>query len=407
MSKSKILTATLFASLALSAPASAQSGATRPRRVNPAPPPTTTTTTAPSRNDAAATTARSSSARPSGAASSAAAADTTRAFSLLQQKQYEAAIAEARRVTAADPKNSDGWKIAGFAALELKRYADAATDLQRALELQRAEGGEDANTSDALANAYVRAEKYAEALPLLVAATTRQGAKPDAVNFYYRGLAEVKTGKAADAERSFTEAVRLDPKNSAALFYLGRFAFERKDDDASIQFLNRATTANPQLGDAWTMLTYAYLRRAAAAQGPKAEADTLSAVRASESMLRIRTDEAAVQLHAQALINAKQYARAATALERVAANEAAQGQTLYLLGFAHTQAKNTARAAAALERAAAKMADDVNVYRLLGYNYEVLKQYAKALTAYERGLQLAPGDADFKESAERVRPFTK
>jgi tetratricopeptide (TPR) repeat protein len=403
MSTLKTLFAILLAAMTFGGAAHAQSGATRPRRVNPAPPPTPTTTSG-TTSTAPSSTARTTTTptRPA-----AAAADTKRAFSLLQQKQYEASLAEARRVTAADPKNSDGWKIAGFAGVELKRYPEAISDLKRALELQRAEGAEDPYTSDQLAKAYVLTEKYEQALPLLVAATARKDPKPDAVTYSYRGLTEVKLNKTADAERSFTEVVKLDPKNAAALFYLGRFAFERKDDAAAVNFLNRATAANPQLADAWTMLTYAYLRRAAAATGPKAEADSLSAVRASESMLKVRTDEAAVQLHAQALINAKQYVRAASALERVAAGETAEGQTLYLLGFAQTQAKATAKAAAALERAAVKMPDDANVYRLLGYNYEVLKQYAKALTAYERGLQLVPGDADFKDSAERVRPFAQ
>jgi hypothetical protein len=29
------------------------------------------------------------------------------------------------------------------------------------------------------------------------------------------------------------------------------------------------------------------------------------------------------------------------------------------------------------------------------------------LDAYQKGLSLAPGDTDFKEAAERVRPFAK
>ncbi len=382
----------------------AQSGATRPRRVNPQNQPLPTPEPA-TRADASnnSTAARTTPARAS------ASADTTRAYSLLQQKQYDAALAEARRVASADPKNSEAWKIAGFAEMELQRYAEAATSLQRALDLQRAAGEEDPKTADALAEAYIRAEKYAEALPLYVAATTRKGAKPDAITFYYRGLAEFRTGKNVEAERSFSEAIRLDPKNAASLFYLGRLAFDRKADDQAIAFLNRATTANAQLADGWTLLTYAYLRRANAAgsEGPKADADYLSAVRAGESLMRVRSDEASTQLHAQALIGAKQYARAALALEKVSASQSAQGSTLYLLGFAYTQAKNTAKAVGALERAAAKTPDDANIYRLLGYNYEVLKQYAKALTAYERGAQLAPDDAYFKESAERVRPFAK
>jgi tetratricopeptide (TPR) repeat protein len=142
------------------------------------------------------------------------------------------------------------------------------------------------------------------------------------------------------------------------------------------------------------------MRRADAATGAKADADYLSAVRASEGLIKLRTDEPATALHAQALVRAKQYLRAATALERVAANPDAQGSTLYLLGFAQSRATN-------FPKAAAKTPDDVNVYRELGYAYESSKQYAKALAAYEKGLALAPDDAYFKESAERVRPFAK
>ncbi len=406
---------TLLLLAATCAPASAQSGATRPRRVSPTPAPTPAASRAASSPDA--TNATTTNPNPSRTATrtttparagSAASADTARAFSLFQQKQYEAAAKEAKLVTAGDPSNSEAWKIAGFAEMELKRYAEAAADLQRALELQRAAGAEDANTADALATAYVRTEKFEEALPLLVAATTRAGAKPDALTFYYRGLAEYRTNKKTEAERSFSVAVKADPRNSASLFYLGRMAFERKDDPGAITFLNRATTADPRLAEGWTLLTYSYLRRAdAAGEGPKADADYLSAIRASESLLRLRSDEAATALHGQALIRAKQYARAAAALERVAAAPEVKGETLYLLGFAHTQAKNSAKAVAALERAAEKTPQDVNVYRILGYNFEVMKQYAKALSAYERGLGILPDDAELKESAARVRPFAQ
>ena len=71
------------------------------------------------------------------------------------------------------------------------------------------------------------------------------------------------------------------------------------------------------------------------------------------------------------------------------------------------QAQNFPKAIAALEQAAAKTPDNAEVYRLLGFSYESSKQYAKALAAYEKGLQLAPADAYFKESADRVRPFAK
>jgi tetratricopeptide (TPR) repeat protein len=139
----------------------------------------------------------------------------------------------------------------------------------------------------------------------------------------------------------------------------------------------------------------------------KAEADYLSAVRAGEGLIKLRTDAEAVTLFGQALIGSKQYARAAAALERASTESDATGVTFYLLGVAHSRATNFPRAIAALETAAKKTPNDVNVYRELGYAFEVTKQYSKALAAYEKGSTLAPSDPDLKESIERVKPFAK
>jgi tetratricopeptide (TPR) repeat protein len=396
--------------LTLCAAVAAQSGATRPRRVDPStnttpPPAARPTPNAPQPRPA--TTNTTAAATPAGSAS--ASGDTARAYSLLQQKQYEAAAREARAAAAADPKNSEAWKIAGFAEFYLNQFKEAASDLQRALDLQRAAKEEDAPTVDALAQSLVRSDEFERALPLLAVATSRAGAPPDATLLYYRGLAEYRTGKQADAERSFNAAVKADPKNSASLFYLGRLAYERNQTDAAIAALNRATLADPRFSEAWTLLTYAYLRRAAAAANTpaKADADYLNAVRSSDALLRVRSDEAAAALSGQALIGAKQFARAVTVLERAGANPNAQGATLYLLGVAHSRAKNMPKAIATFERAAAKTADDPNIYRELGYAYEVSKQYAKALSAYQKGAELLPDDEDFRQSIERVQPFAK
>lgn len=398
----------------------AQSGSTRPRRVNPAPtaPTASPSTSSPRAGQRSPVTADNTAAsnttvntattprrRTNNAPATASTADTSRAYELLQQKQYAAAARAAKEIAALHPNESEAWKIAGFAEMNLKQYEEAASDLQRALDLQRAASQEDANTVDALAQAYILTEKFDRALPLLVIATTRAGAPAPAGMFYYRGVAEYQTGKAAEAERSFNAAVKANPKDAASLYYLGQIAFKGGRIDDAISVLNRATLSDPRIASAWALLTTAYLRRAASATvEAKADADYLSAVRAGESLTRQRTDAEAATLFAQALIGAKQFARAATVLEKVTAGDDAKGVTLYLLGVAHSRAKNFPKAIAALERAAAKSPDDVNIYRELGYAYEISKQYPKALTAYERGAQLAPADTDFKESIERVRP---
>jgi tetratricopeptide (TPR) repeat protein len=410
--KSKYLScsvALLGLALIFAASVAAQSGATRPRRVNslPAPISSATSDESPARPVENQPVAGTKTGLPRDKVTEI--ADTSHAFSLLQGKQYAAAAREAKQLAATYPNDSEPWKIAGFAEMNLKQYQEAAADLQRALDLQRTAGKEDPYTVDLLAQAYVQTEKFELALPLLTTATTRTGAKPDAALLYFRGLAEYRTGKKADAERTFSSIVKENPRDAASLYFLGQIAYERNDLDAAISALNRATLSDARSGSAWALLTTAYLRRAAAsADTPaKADADYLNAVRAGEGLTRVKTDPAATLLFAQALIGAKQYARAATTLERSTADANTSGMMLYWLGVAHSRAKNFPKAIAALERAAAKSPDDVNVYRELGYAYEVSKQYAKALGAYQKGAELAPGDTDFQTSIERVKPYAQ
>jgi tetratricopeptide (TPR) repeat protein len=386
----------LFVALVLSSAAFAQSGATRPRRVNPQ-----------EANDEAAKQP-SPAPRANVAPAQSAGGDTTHAFTLLKAGQFADAAREAKQIAAANPNNSEAWKVAGFAELNLKQYADAASDLQKSLDLQRAAGDADPNTVDALAQSLVRSDQFERALPYLVEATSRAGAQPDAAMLYYRGLAEYQTKKPDDAARSFEAAVKADPKNAISLFYLGRIAYERGQADAAIAYLNRATTADARLAQAWQLLTLAYLRRASeAGDTPKANENYLNAVRSSDALVRLKADESSAVLSGQALIGAKQYVRAASVLETAATNPNAQGSTFYLLGVAYSRAKNFPKAISSLERAAAKTPDDVNTYSELGYAYEVSKQYAKALAAYQKGAQLAPDDPNFKESIARVTPFAK
>ena len=341
-------------------------------------------------------------------ANTVASADTKHAYLLLEQKQFAAAAKEAKDLTQQYPNDSEAWKIAGFAELNLKQYADAAKDLEKALELQRQSKQTDPNTESALGQAYVLAERYEEALPLLNAVIARNTAQPDVTMVYYRGISEYKTGKVADAEKSFNTVLKLNPKDSLSLYYLAQISLGKNDLDGAIANLNRATVNDARMTGAWALLTSAYLRRAATSSDPsKAEADYISAVRAGEGLIKLRTDAEAVTLFGQALIGSKQYARAAAALERATTAPDANGVTFYLMGVAYSRATNFPKAITALETAAKKSPDDVNTYRELGYAYEVTKQYAKAAGAYQKGLALAPNDPDLKESLERVKPFAK
>src|SRR6266403_3649556 len=331
-----------------------QAQSSRPRRVKPATKPAEDPLLRPEPTPAP--TARRSSNVPlldvqpdKPVANKVAPADTSHAYQLLQQKQFAAAAKEAKELAELHPNDSEAWKIAGFAELNLKQYADSASDLQKAIELQRAAKQEDPNTADALAQAYVLSEKFDRALPLLVTATNRRGVQPDPLMLYYRGLAEYKTGKLVDAERTFNAVVKANPKDSASLFYLAQIAVGKNDLDSAIASLNRVTVIDPRFAAAWTLLTSAYLRRAAlATDTTKSAADYLNAVRAGEGLIKVRTDAEAVTLFGQALIGSEQYSRAAAALERATLEPGAKSVTFYLLGIAQSRAKNFPKAIAAL-----------------------------------------------------------
>src|SRR5713101_8746207 len=183
------LVITFCAGLALTIGVQAQSS--RPRRVNPPDTLLGPEPKSPPATDKNAPLLDVKPAKPVGSAP--ASTDTTHAFQLFQQKQYAAAAKEAKEIATNDPGNAEAWKLAGFSEFYLKQYADASDDLQKALDLQRRASQEDSHTVDALAVSYVLAERFNQALPLLVAIIDKRGAKPDPSFLYYRGLAELKT----------------------------------------------------------------------------------------------------------------------------------------------------------------------------------------------------------------------
>src|ERR1700687_2576726 len=170
-----LLLLTMCVTLAASATIDAQGS--RPRRVNPPDTLLGPEPKSPPATDKRAPLLDVKPAKPVGNAP--VSTDTTHAYQLFQQKQYADAAKEAKQIANSDPGNAEAWKLAGFSEFYLKQYADASDDLRKALDLQRRANQEDSHTVDALAGSYVLAEGFDQALPLLVAVTARQSAKPD------------------------------------------------------------------------------------------------------------------------------------------------------------------------------------------------------------------------------------
>ena len=119
-------------------------------------------------------------------------------------------------------------------------------------------------------------------------------------------------------KRVSTQVVKLNPKDSLSLFYLAQIALAKNDLDGAIASLNRATVNDARLTGALTLLTSSYLRRAATSTDPCQSPGRLPERRACGRGLD-KTPHSwaeAITLFGQALIGSKQYARAASVLER-------------------------------------------------------------------------------------------
>jgi hypothetical protein len=93
-------------------------------------------------------------------------ANTAHAYQLLQQKQFAAAAKEAKGFPAQFPNDSEAWKIAGFAELNLKQYPAAIEDpSERQLICRRFRSRRIRTLPTPLGQAYVLSEKYDRALP--------------------------------------------------------------------------------------------------------------------------------------------------------------------------------------------------------------------------------------------------
>ncbi|MEO6392904.1 MAG: tetratricopeptide repeat protein, partial [Pyrinomonadaceae bacterium] len=252
---------------------------------------------------------------------------------LFEKGQFNESLKVARTLIAANDKDSDAWKLAGLSELNLKKYPDAVSDLEKTRDLQKAESKQDKIAEDGLAEAYFLNEQYDKALPLLTAATNRAGETPRPYLLQIRGVAELKGGKVDAAAATFAAAVKANPTDTISLFYLGKMAFEKKDYTGAIANFNRVTAINANDQAAWKYLIYSYLTRGqgASADAAKADADYLGAVRASEGLIKVNQDEDAQLLRGQALFYAKQYPQAIVALEKAATSPSVKGETLIFL----------------------------------------------------------------------------
>lgn len=239
------------------------------------------------------------------------------------QHRLHDAIQEFQKVTELAPDLAAGFVNLGAAYVESKDYRSAIGPLKRALQLN---------------------PQLVGAEQMLGYALLAQGAAEEAIPHLERahadgalGIAQLKTGKFADAVKSLEAALAKQPNDPDLLYYLGRASgllSKTTFDTLETAFADSAR-AHQALGD-----SYAALR-----QIPQAEKEYRDA-------LRLRPDTPGVHLSlGQLYATASQWPQAEAEFAAETKLQPEDAETTYRLGNALLQGGNLKEAREQLERA--------------------------------------------------------
>lgn len=125
-----------------------------------------------------------------------------------KQHQFDAAIAEYRKVTELEPSFADGFISLGQAYMENRDFASAVAPLKHALELDSTSA-----PANRLLGYSLLAQGYAaEAIPHLERVQDKTAL----------GIAQIQTGQLPEAVANLQAALAVHPNDADLLYYLGR-----------------------------------------------------------------------------------------------------------------------------------------------------------------------------------------
>jgi tetratricopeptide (TPR) repeat protein len=331
-----------------------------------------------------------------------------RAISLYTQNQYRESIVEFKKVIAEFPSHSDSWKYAGLAHFQIKEHEAAIESLTKALELKSSEGQSDIEILPALSRSHLALNHFQAAIPALEILTQKH---PEiANNHYLLGFAYANLNKLKEASVELKTAVKLDPKDSGAWYYLGVLSLKSNQLDDAITSFRNGNTADPNNLEILNLLAEALVRK-----GLK-EADVIKANTVFDEAVKIATrlkslkdDGESAELLGRIYLAAKKYTSAEMTLSRALLLTKEPPATLYFnLGFAHAQNKAWSRAAEMLLKADKLNPANVDTLNYLGFVYENLQKYPQAMDAYTKAFEASGrNNAEIKAAMDRIAESLK
>jgi tetratricopeptide (TPR) repeat protein len=271
----------------------------------------------------------------------------------------------------ADPEFTQVQYSLGVAYFNARRYDKATAPLSRALaerpgpELKRM-----------LATAWLNTKAYDKAADLL-RDDPELSANPS-LQFAY-GLALVKSDRAAEAERVFSQLIARHGDSAELSVLMGQAYAQQGEFEAARESLRRALQLQPAVAEANATLGVIYLR-----EGRLAEAE--EALRAE---LQHHPADASAQQNLAIVLDAEQRpAEAIPLLRQLIESEPERATARYLLGKILLAGGDATAALEQLEAAARQAPDDAKIRYQLGQAYQRLGRAELAEQQFELFRQL-------------------
>ena len=330
--------------------------------------------------------------------------DWAKAVSLFNQKQYREAAKEFHGVLNANPEYWQAWYYIGYSHYELKGYEDAIDSFENYIKAAGDREKEKATGYYFIGFSYYQLKQYDKAAPALqkyVSAMDGLKEKVDARARAALGRCHIFSERFADALPPLMAAAAAPEMktNAANHYYIGFAYYKLNRTDEAIASLNQSLTLDPKDPDCLSLLGDIHLARSR--QNP---ADAAKAIALGERLLAVADNERSWGLLGQAYLVDKQFAKAAPLLDKYAKAHPDNAPSWFSLGLALSRSDQFKPAEVALEHAIKLAPTNVAAMIELGYVYEADKQPEKALPVYERAFEASGRrDETARSSIQRLK----
>ena len=163
----------------------------------------------------------------------------------LQQGKTTVALDEIKQSLAADPTYAPAYNLRGLIFMQLNENALAEGSLQQAIQLAPRDG----DTWHNLGWLYCQQKRYSDAMSAFNTALQIPLYTGAARTWMAQGICQVRDGRPGDAERSFLHSFELDPSNPITTFNLSKLLTQQGHYTRAqfyIRRLNNSDQANAE-----------------------------------------------------------------------------------------------------------------------------------------------------------------